>query len=255
MTTTSLSTAHESLALRYELYYLRHGSLPTAKDLEVLQVDLDRFLAHKPIRDYLINERSIPLDHSPKLTTKQLDWINCVTDPSDQRPLTKKLAELGIKMAEVRAWNNNPFYAKVLYERTNKQFGNNRHAVLRSLQLEAMAGNISAIKLYLEMTGDVEATHNQSTVNVNTTTVSVEARSLLNNILEILQRHLEPELLMVIVNELEAATTGNERQTSALPALPPPTTAQRVQAALEVRPYTPPSIKETVEKNADWWAL
>lgn len=264
----TLSTRHQELAILYELLYTRTGKLPSAKDLasnfetlkDLTQVELDRVLAHKPFKDYLINERAIPLNHTPKLTTKQLDWINAITDPTDQRPLTKKLSELGLKMAEVRTWNNNPFYAKVLYERTNKAFGNNRYAVLRSLQLEAMAGNISAIKLYLELTGDVE-THNNSgsssqTINVNNTNTTLEARQLLNAILEILQRHLQPELLVVIVDELEQATTTHD-PVRALPAVPEPSLAQRKAAALEVRPYTPPSIKQVVEQDSDsdWLGL
>jgi hypothetical protein len=260
---STLSTRHQELTALYELQYVRTGELPKAQDLQqfpgfenLTQVELDRFLNHKPVAEYLVNERDIPLNHAPVLTAKQLDWINAITDPTDQRPLFKKRQELGLKMSEIRAWNNNPFYAKILYERSNKQFGNNRHAVLRSLQLEAMSGNMSAIKLYLEMTGDVAFHQSGANVTLNTTNTTVEARGLLNAVLEILQRHLEPELLMIIVNELEEATTGKPSVRPSISPVPPPNTAQRVQAALEVRarPYTQPSGQVVETSDSDWFS-
>jgi hypothetical protein len=251
---------HVELAAFIELLYVRNGIVPSAQDLRdqipdctVTDEQYTKFTTNKAIKEYLINERSIPLGAHARLTQKQLDWIRVVTDPSDQRPLARKLTELNLKIGTVRAWNNNRFYAQVLYEQTNKTFGNSRYAVLRSLQLEAMAGNISAIKLYLEMTGDYsqnppdknskQASQPQApitTVNVaanatnNTANVTIETRSLVNALLEILQRNLEPELLTKVVEELERAT---------IPALPTVSGASPIDTAYLPTPPAAPRME------------
>lgn len=191
------------------------------------------------------------------LTEKQQSWIAVVTDPSDQRPLAKKLTELGLKMSEVRSWNSNPLYAKSLYDRTNKAFGDNRYAVLRSLQLEAMAGNVTAIKLYLELTGDYETANAKPAPAVSITTnnntnnyTDSEARKLLSAILEILQRHLQPELLHVIVDELEAAVTAATGPITNGSTLTPVALASAPTPPPVPRPHR--TIKDTVREIADF---
>lgn len=210
---------YKELAAFIELLYLRNGVVPTANDLRTQIPDYDisdatyrKFLDIKEVREYLVEDRAIPLDATARLTQDQLDWIRVVTDPTDMRPVAKKLQELGLKRAQVTSWQGNKFYQQVLYEQTNRTFGSSRYAVLRSLQAEAMAGSVSAIKIYLELTGDYTQ---KAEVNV-----TVETRSVLNGLVEILQKYLDPETLLKVVDEMEQLAVPDLPKNSALAVAP-----------------------------------
>jgi hypothetical protein len=251
VTTSSPLKDHRyvELAAFIELLYLRNGVVPTAQDLreQIPECDVSdetykRFVKDPKIKAYLIKERALPLDAHARLTQKQLDWIKVVTDPSDMRPVNKKLSELKISRAEVTSWQANKFYQQVMYEQTNRTFGSSRYAVLRSLQVEAVAGNISAMKMYLEMTGDYRAT---SEVNVH-----VETRTVLNGMVDVLQRYLDPETLLKIVEELEAVAIPGLPGASPLAALPePPKATIRELPKVKTRPVS----TQVIDIDSDGW--
>lgn len=234
---------YQELAALIELLYLRNGTVPTASDLRqqipdyhITDETYQRFLKLPEIRTYLVEERAIPLDAQARLTQRQLDWIRVVTDPTDLRPIAKKLQELGLKRAEVTSWQGNKFYQQVLYEQTNRTFGSSRYAVLRSLQVEAVSGNVSAMKMYLELTGDY--TQKQE-VNVN-----VEVRGVLNGLVDVLQRYLGPEQLMQVVEELEAVAIPNMPSASPLAVLP---AAPRASGSIKALPAKKPDRAPAID--------
>jgi len=220
---------HEKIELAafIELLYWRNGTVPTAQELRndipdcnITDAQFKEYIKKPEIRKYLTEERGVPLDAQARLTPKQLDWIRVITDPADMRPLAKKLADAGVTKSEISSWTNNKFYQQVVYEQTNRAFGNSRYAVLRSLQVEAMSGQMAAIKMYLEMTGDYSQ---RSEVNV-----TVETRGILNTVVDVLQEFLPADLLLQVVDRLEAATIPALPGASPLSALPtPPRITQR----------------------------
>jgi hypothetical protein len=196
----------EELAALVELLYWRNGVVPTARDLnEAFGYDLtDRqfkdYISNPKIKKYLVEERNVPLEAKARLTPTQLDYIRVMTDPMDMRPMSVKLKDLGIKYTDVSKWQLNPFFKQVVYEQGTRSFGGARGAVLRSLAVEAIGGNVRAQQMYLEMSGDYSV---KSEVNVNTT---VEVRNTINVVIDVLQRHIPPELLEIIALELESVT-------------------------------------------------
>ena len=203
-----------------ELLYWRNGTVPDARQLRA-EIDgctvtdeyFDNFLKQKSVRDYFA-ERGVPVAAQARLTPKQLEWIRTITDPTDFRPLHVKMKEADVSQADIKKWNMSPFFTQIVYEQSNRTFGNSRFAVLRQLQVEAMAGNLKAIQLYLEMTGDYK---NQQEVNVH-----VETRNTVNIVLEVIEECVPPDLLPAILERLEAAVVPALPSTNPLLALPEP---------------------------------
>ena len=196
----------EELAAFIELLYWRNGTVPTAKDINeafgfnLTDAEFNTFIRNPKIKKYLVEERNIPLEAKARLTPQQLDYIRVMTDPLDMRPIAIKLKDLGLKHSDVSKWQLNPFFKQVVYEQGTRSFGGARGAVLRSLAVEAIGGNVRAQQMYLEMSGDYSV---KQEVNVNTT---VEVRNTINVVIDVLQRHIDPELLEVIALELESRT-------------------------------------------------
>lgn len=244
--------AHQKIELAafIELLYMRNGTVPTAADLRnqipdcnITEEQFRDYIKRPEIRKYLVEERGVPLEAQARLTPKQLDWIRVITDPTDMRPLSKKLSEHGLTKAEVSSWTTNKFYQQVVYEQTNRTFGSSRYAVLRSLQVEAMSGQMAAIKMYLEMTGDYS---NKSEINVN-----VEVRSVVNTVVDVLQELVSPEVLLAVVDRLEAAT---------IPALPGASPLAELPVPPRISPQALPKPKkpryqdnEVIDVSSDGW--
>jgi len=210
----------QELAAYIELVYWRNGSIPTAAQLrseiphcKITDGAYASYMNDPDLIKYLQNERAIPIEAEAKLTTKQLDWIRVLTDAADMRPLAKKLAELNLTKSEVNRWLTNPFYREVLAERCDAGFGDSRTSVMKALQVEAMSGNITAIKMYLEMTGDY-----QPGMQFN---VVVEQRAVITNVVAILQELVPREVLLEVVERLETATVPNHPALNAAKPLPP----------------------------------
>lgn len=236
--TGSLESRHarEELAAFIELLYWRNGTLPTVKEINdaffydnpISEADYKAYIQDPRIRRYLVEERSVPLEAKARLTPTQLDYIRVMTDPLDMRPIALKLKDLGIKQSDVSKWYLNPFFKQVVYEQSTRSFGGARGAVLRSLAVEAIGGNVRAQQMYLEMSGDYSV---RSEVNVNTT---VEVRNTINVVIDVLQKHIDPELLEIIATELETRTVpGLPNANPIAMAVLPQTTIQEPRKIIE----------------------
>lgn len=211
----------EEVAAFIELLFWRNGVVPIARDLReqipdcnISDDEFKQIVTDPKLRKYLTEDRGVPLDAQARLTGKQLDWIRIITDPTDMRSLTAKMKDVGITKADVTKWNMNKFYAQVLYEQSNRSFGSARFGVLRQLQIEAMSGNITAIKMYLEMTGDYSQ---KSEVNVN-----VEVHGIINTVVDTLQELVSPEIMLAVVERLEGVAIPGLPGASPLQVLPAP---------------------------------
>lgn len=244
----------EELAAFIELLYWRNGTVPTVTDLNAAfnlnlsKQQLDIYLSNKRIRDYLIKERHVPLDAHARLTAKQLDWIRVACDPSDMRPVQIKMKELGITRADLTAWQGNQFYQQVMFEQATRGFQNARHGVLRSLAVEAIGGNVTAQRIYLEMTGD----YVQQSKITGEVKITHEVRQTINLVLDVLQRHVGPEIIEAVAMELETATIpglpGAAPVDLPLPVVPPSSEIRALPAKRAAKPQ--PTYTLEPEPNA-----
>lgn len=259
-----LKHVKEELASFIELLYWRNGTVPTVKeinnsfDLSLTEAQYQSFLENPKIKDYLVNKRNVPLEATARLTAKQLDWIKVVTDATDPRPVALKMKETGVSRADLTKWHTDLFFQQVMYEQSTRSFQSARHGVLRALAIEAMGGNVSAMKIYLQMTGDFQE-QSSSKVEVQ---VTHELRQTINVVLDILQRHCTPEVIDAVATEIERATIPGLPSAAPIelpmPVVDPRTITPKLPArsagpVAPRKPPFPPKLEHDLEFNPDDW--
>jgi hypothetical protein len=192
----------------YELYYWRHNKVPGPTELALefaCKVSDEEYvkLLSKPENFLQLIQHEVPLPNqiTPRLRPKQLELIRTLLDPSDKRTLQIKLKVCEVSSAQYQNWLNDPLFSSILYEETSKSTNASRHQVLSALSAEAAHGNVPAIKLYLEMSG--EYTPRQQNVGSES-----EFKTMTLKLLEVLKRHVDEQTLMKIRAELEEVLFG-----------------------------------------------
>ena len=204
----------------YELYYWRHNKVPTPVDLKlefrytVSDESYSKFLA-KPENFLHLMNRGVPLPQEvvPRLKPKQLELIRVLLDPANKPTLSQKLKQCEVSSLQYQNWLNEPLFAAILYEETNKATHQARTAVFKALTNEASAGNVPAMKLYLEMSG--EYTPKQQLVGSEQ-----EFKQLTLKLIEVLKRHVDEQTLLVITSELEEVLFGERSKVTPIRRAP-----------------------------------
>lgn len=204
----------------YELYYWRHSRVASPVDLKlefkytISDENYAKYLA-KPDNFLHLMNREVPLpqDVQPRLKPKQLELIRELVNPANKLTLSQKLKSCEVSALAYQNWLNEPLFAAVLYEETNKATNNSRSAIFKALTNEATSGNVPAMKLYLEMSG--EYTPKQTLVGTET-----EFKQLTLKLIEILKRHVDEQTLMLITAELETVLFGDRARVTPIRRAP-----------------------------------
>lgn len=178
-----------------EAYYWRKGKLPETDDdifKEFLEEsDIEETLANKKAVAYLI-EQGVPVVTPFGLQPKMMRWIQALCTV-DGIPLSMKQKSAGVTSSEHAKFMRNPLFCRVLRDETQKILPQHQVAVHNSLAKEASRGNVQAIKLYMEVTGETtQAVGGKAEVN-----------QLMSGILEILQTHVAPNVLNQVAEDFE----------------------------------------------------
>lgn len=201
----------------YELYWMRHGKVPTLLQLNRefnMRFSEDRWnklFSSRTVQERLL-DRGVPLPDGQQLqlTQDQMDWIAVLMNPGEGGTLAGKAKAFGIELSTHYKWMRNPLFAEAIRIATTQLTTVERNRVLGALVNKAAVGDVQAIKLYLELTGEYNPK-----VTVNHT--AQESRVLVSKLIEVLQRHLTPELLETVAGELEAVLFPNAAGRAAVP--------------------------------------
>lgn len=219
----ALSEEEYDLLSFLEQYYLTNSALPSVEVAssihldEVLyigalkKVEFRNALVSRGVPDKAISTL-VPLGDGPvgawknyALSEKQLLCANVILDTTDNRSRRKKLSELGIKTQEYETWMRDPVFSGYLRSRAEALLGDNQHESHLALVDRVKAGDVSAIKYYNEMTGRyVQASARGANGS------SGDVKMILLRVVEVLQRHLEPDKLQLVAGELLALAEGGQ---------------------------------------------
>jgi hypothetical protein len=141
-----------------------------------------------------LSSHGVPVDGTPTLSPKAVRWIDVLCTASDTRPLATKAKEMGVTMSQHAAWLKNPLFQGALTSRLETILPDERNRVHTALAKEASSGNVSAIKLYLQVTG--EFSEGQSAEKG-------EAAGLMQGILEILESHVDRRTLAALADDFD----------------------------------------------------
>lgn len=196
----------KNLLSLYKLHYWRHPEvIITAAALnkefgtDFTPGDLTVLLSDETVIQRLRRE-DVPItaaEFRNRLTPKQLEWIEVLLDPYTRKTLQARCRDFGITWQKHNAWMRNPLFADTLRQETNKLAADRRFEVLNGLINEAAAGNQNAAKLYLEWQGELK---NEQTIHV-----THEHKIMIHRIIDVLQEHVEPEVLEAVADKLSAA--------------------------------------------------
>lgn len=161
-----------------------------------------------------IDENSVPLAKrgelkkgQSRLSPIQTAAAEVMLNPYDKRSQTAKLKALGIKPTTYHGWTSNKLFSDYLRQRSEDLFGNAMPMAQDALVRKMMAGETSAIKLYMEIQGRYSKTGQQS---------SQDFRLLVLRLIEILQKHIkDPALLQIISEDVKYLVDPQPRQVTA----------------------------------------
>jgi Helix-turn-helix of insertion element transposase len=187
----------QSTVALIETYYWKYRRLPkTDEELYseyLVETCLEEVLAEGKYCRYL-SSHGIPVDGTPTLSPKAVRWIDTLCSAGDTRPLSVKAKDSGVSMSQHNAWLKNPLFQNALTSRLESILPDERNRVHTALAREASGGNVAAIKLYLQVTGEI--TEGQSADKG-------EAASLMQGILEILETHVDRNVLSALANDFD----------------------------------------------------
>lgn len=137
-------------------------------------------------------------EQNPGLDPLQVVVANMILNTTDRRSERKKLEEAGVSPQRYAAWKNQPEFKEYLKKRAQSVFGDLDVAAHMSMSRMIADDNVQAVKLFYEMTGLYTP---KSEVNVK-----VNVNLILVKIVEVIARHVEPEVAIKIADAIEVET-------------------------------------------------
>lgn len=206
-----------------EQCYFIDGGVPSSDRIAEI-TGLSKTFIEKSLRDSLVVEsltmRGISVgQNSELLSAEQLAALAVFFDTKDGRSLKKKLADIGVTTQRWDAWKKDPTFSAHMRERAERALLSNLAETEVALMDSAHRGDISAIKLHLELAGRWSSK----------TVGELNIEFLLMKILEAVQKHVkDPEAIENIANELLMLVPNTTQQQL--------TTQQQFPGGVESRP-------------------
>lgn len=138
--------------------------------------------------------RGIQADREDGLTEQQAFALTLLSDPSDTRRRSVKLADLGVPPAQFRAWMRQPLFASLLHERAEGDLKDAIPMAIQGIVANAESGSLSAQQFILKMTGR----YDPDTAEVQ------NARQVVLTMVESIMKHTDPETRKAILGDVEA---------------------------------------------------
>jgi hypothetical protein len=189
-----------------EVAYHSMGYYPTPKQAQPFFPDVPlatygRAMATAEFQ-MAMGKRGIQIDREDGLTEQQAFALTVLSDFTDRRNTSRRLADVGVPMAQFRAWMRQPLFSKLYHERAEQNFNDVVPAALRSLVGNIEDGDQRATEFGLKMSGryDPAAIEAQN------------ARQVVVTIMELVMEHADEEAQRKIL-------AGVERKMSALSIL------------------------------------
>jgi hypothetical protein len=133
-------------------------------------------------------------ENLPVLTASQLRFINAILDPHETRKPQQVLKEMGLSSKTYQTWLKDKVFREYYHSRARTLLGEHIPEVKSSLLRKANTGDVNAIKLALEITGEWSDKPDKE----------FNPLWFVSQILDILQRNIrDTELLDAVAEDLQ----------------------------------------------------
>lgn len=184
------------LVNRVEQYWHQHHSFPPDDFFD------GTLVLEKPAFKRAMSMRGIIMPSEIEdLTSEQMAAILSVTNYLDKRSQASKLKALGITNQQWQGWLVNPKFKQYLHNTSSSTFNDALHTAQEGLMRKVEAGDVNAVKFYMEMTGRYTESGGQ-----------VEnLKVIISRLIEVIQRHIkDPEQLRAISTDFNTVLSGGE---------------------------------------------
>ena len=159
--------------------------------------------------DYAEQMKELGIEVNTKatgLTTEQMGFITYFSNYTDGKNIRQKLKDSGVSWSKFQAWRAQPVFARYYDELLGESIKDAIPFAKQQIAAKMGAGDISAIKFGMELTGDYDPRGQQQ----------VDARQLVTVILEVLEEKIkDPAILLDIAASItlksQAIGTGPHR--------------------------------------------
>jgi hypothetical protein len=134
------------------------------------------------------------IKESKALSPKQIICANLMLNLHDKRSEREKLAQIQVSPQQYSAWLRQPAFVEFLRKRGEALFSAADFEAYKSLIKNVKAGDNKALELFFSMRGIY-----QKNVNVN---LNIDV--VLTQVIEIVSRHVSPQVMNAIAAELES---------------------------------------------------
>ena len=187
-----------------EQVYLLQGSMPEVSELSLAllipELQVAAMLGKNEIKEALTKRGITAVGASPgmRLSERQLACANLMLDFTDGRSEKRKLDDIEVTTQEYQAWLRNPVFKNYMQNRAESLLGDHLHTAHTALLDSVRTGDVPALKLYYEMTGRWSGK----------TVGEMNIQFFMAKVLEVIQRHVEPEQMRAIAAEFEVISQG-----------------------------------------------
>lgn len=185
----------------FDTAYRLKGSLPTLDEVHKVWPKITKktyaTLMTSPEFVKAMEYRGVKLDVDSGLSMEQQYALLKLTDLSDRRALGTKLKELGIPHSRYQNWLKEPLFAELLNKATKEAYRDYLPMVRQALVGKAMDGDMKAVELVLNITGEWNPQDQQLE----------DARTVVMAIVEAVVKHVrDPETRAQIFADIRATS-------------------------------------------------
>jgi hypothetical protein len=180
-----------------EVAYHSMGYYPTPKQAQgyfpkVPLPTYSRAMA-TPEFQHALEKRGIQINREDGLTEQQAFALTLLSDFTDKRSTSRRLADIGVPQAQFRAWMRQPLFSKLYHERAEQNVNDVVPTALNRLVGNIEDGDQRAIEFGLKMTGryDPAAIEAQN------------ARQVVVTIMELIMEHADEDTQRKILAGVE----------------------------------------------------
>lgn len=180
-----------------DVHYNSTGIYPTPKQAQlyfpnVPVVTFGRVMATAEFEDACI-KRGIHSDRAAGLTDQQAFALTVLSDFTDKRSTARRLADIGVPLAQYRAWMRQPLFARLHNERAEQNAADVVPVALNRLVGNIEDGDQRAIEFGLKMTGR----YDPAAIEV------ANARAVVVTMMELIMEHADEEAQRKILAGIE----------------------------------------------------
>jgi hypothetical protein len=147
----------------------------------------------------LMRLRGFPFDNGPVLRPEQVFAVGILTNPTDRRPMDKKLKSAGISYAQYRGWLKQPHFRDYITRISEDMLGEHVQDVHTKVVEKAAGGDIQAMRLYYEISGRHDPNKQQM----------VDLNSIIGLLLEVITRYVtNTDQLALISRDIDLVLSG-----------------------------------------------